>query len=297
MSDSVENPNLASARLQPSASYSFTMRLHMPWHGSAFARVAGAIADAEAMLGAIDLVRVEAPDVVRDVTVACVDASRAEAVRELAGVRVDSVSDRTFLMHKSGIKIEVNSKLPLKTRDVLSMAYTPGVGRVSVAIHENKAKVWALTIKSNTVAVRSDGSAVLGLGDIGPEAAMPVMEGKGLLFKEFGAVDAFPLCLATNDVEQIVAILKAVAPTFAESTWRTSARRAALTSTGACGRSWTFRCSTTISTAPRPSCSPRCSTRCASSANGSRTSPSWSSAPAPPVSPAPRSCSPRTSAT
>ncbi|HYZ27899.1 MAG TPA: hypothetical protein VE570_02505, partial [Thermoleophilaceae bacterium] len=204
-------------RLQPSASYSFTMRLHLPQHGQAFASVAHAVSNAEALLGAIDLVRVEGDEVVRDVTVACVDGEHAEAVvravRALPGVRVASVSDRTFLMHKAG-KIEVTAKLPLKTRDDLSMAYTPGVGRVSMAIHDDPAKAWALTIKANTVAVVSDGSAVLGLGDIGPEAAMPVMEGKALLFKEFARVDAFPLCLATKDVDQIVAIVKGVAPTF-----------------------------------------------------------------------------------
>src|SRR3982751_2626384 len=194
---------LPAPRVQPSASYSFTMRLHLAQHGRAFASVAQTIADAEALLGAIDLVRVESDEVVRDVTVACVDSEHAEtvvrAVRALQGVRVDSVSDRTFLMHKGG-KIEVNAKLPLKTRDDLSMAYTPGVGRVSMAIHEDPAKAWALTIKSNTVAVVSDGTAVLGLGDIGPVAAMPVMEGKALLFKEFAGVDAFPLCIDTKDV-------------------------------------------------------------------------------------------------
>src|SRR4051812_32127990 len=204
-------------RLQPSASYSFTMRLHLSQQGGAFASVARAIVDTEALLGAIDLVRVEGDEVVRDVTVACVDSEHAEAVvravRALEGVRVDSVSDRTFLMHKGG-KIEVTAKLPVKTRDDLSMAYTPGVGRVSMAIYEDPAKAWALTIKSNTVAVVSDGTAVLGLGDIGPEAAMPVMEGKALLFKEFAGVDAFPLCLATKDVDEIVAIVKGVAPGF-----------------------------------------------------------------------------------
>jgi malate dehydrogenase (oxaloacetate-decarboxylating) len=215
MSD--ETPTSAGPRLQPSASYSFTMRLHMPQRGGAFARVAHAIADAEAMLGAIDLVRVESREEVRDVTVACVDAAHAEtvvrAVRDLEGVRVDSVSDRTFLMHKGG-KIEVNPKVPIKTRDDLSMAYTPGVGRVSMAIYEDPVKAWALTIKSNTVAIVSDGTAVLGLGDIGPAAAMPVMEGKAMLFKEFAGVDAFPLCLDTKDVEEIVAFVTAAAPTF-----------------------------------------------------------------------------------
>jgi malate dehydrogenase (oxaloacetate-decarboxylating) len=116
-------------------------------------------------------------------------------------------------MHKGG-KIEVNGKLPLKTRDDLSMAYTPGVGRVSMAINADRNKAWALTIKGNTVAVVSDGTAVLGLGDIGPEAAMPVMEGKAMLFKEFAGVDAFPLCVDTKDVDEIVAFVKAAAPTF-----------------------------------------------------------------------------------
>ena len=204
-------------RLQPSASYSFTMRLRMPQHGSTFADVATAIAETHAMLGAIDLVRVESNQVVRDVTVACGDGDHAEAVvravRDLEGVQVDSVSDRTFLMHKGG-KIEVDAKLPLKTRDDLSMAYTPGVARVCMAIHDDPPKSWALTIKGNTVAVVSDGTAVLGLGDIGPEAAMPVMEGKAMLFKEFARVDAFPLCVDTKDVDEIVAFVKAAAPTF-----------------------------------------------------------------------------------
>jgi malate dehydrogenase (oxaloacetate-decarboxylating) len=212
MSEHIPGP-----RLQPSASYSFTMRLHLPQHGGTFAAVARAIADAQAMLGAIDLVRVEADQIVRDVTVACADSGHAEAVvravRDLEGVTVDSVSDRTFLMHKGG-KIEVNAKLPLKTRDDLSMAYTPGVARVSMAIHDDPAAAWALTIKGNTVAVVSDGTAVLGLGDIGPEAAMPVMEGKAMLFKEFAGVDAFPLCIDTKDVDEIVAFVKAAAPTF-----------------------------------------------------------------------------------
>ena len=215
MSD--ETLNVAAQGPQPSASYSFTMRLRMPQHGGAFARIARTVADTDAMLGAIDLVRVESQEVVRDVTVACVDSAHAEAVvqavRDLEGVRVDSVSDRTFLMHKGG-KIEVNPKLPIKTRDDLSMAYTPGVARVSLAIHDDPAKAWALTIKGNTIAIISDGTAVLGLGDIGPAAAMPVMEGKAMLFKEFAGVDAFPLCLDTKDVDQIVAFVKAVAPTF-----------------------------------------------------------------------------------
>ena len=126
---------------------------------------------------------------------------------------MQSVSDRTFLLHLGG-KIEVTPKSPIRTRDDLSMAYTPGVARVCLAIADAPERAWSLTIKRNTVAVVSDGTAVLGLGDIGPEAAMPVMEGKAMLFKEFGGIDAFPLCLATTDVDEIVRTVKAVAPGF-----------------------------------------------------------------------------------
>src|SRR4051794_29679783 len=203
--------------LQPSASYSFTMRIELRQLPGAFAQVAAAIGQEGAILGAIDLVRVDGRGVTRDVTVACIDAAHGErvvtAVRALEGVKVTSVSDRTFLMHKGG-KIEITPKVPIKTRDDLSMAYTPGVARVSSAIHDDPAKSWALTIKGNTVAVVSDGTAVLGLGDIGPAAAMPVMEGKAMLFKEFAGVDAFPLCVDTTDVDEIVAFVKAAAPTF-----------------------------------------------------------------------------------
>jgi malate dehydrogenase (oxaloacetate-decarboxylating) len=136
-----------------------------------------------------------------------------DSVRSVDGVEVEHVSDRTFLLHLGG-KLEVVPRIPLKTRDDLSMAYTPGVARVCQAIAADRDAAWNLTIKRNTVAVVSDGTAVLGLGDIGPEAAMPVMEGKAALFKEFAGVDAFPLCLATTDVDEIVAICKAVAPTF-----------------------------------------------------------------------------------
>src|SRR3954469_4244543 len=207
----------APAGLQPSASYSFTMRLELPQRPGAFAGVANVIGNEGAILGAIDLVRVDQRGVTRDVTVACVDAQHGErvvnAVRALDGITVASVSDRTFLMHKGG-KIEITPKVAIKTRDDLSMAYTPGVARVSSAIHDDPESAWALTIKGNTVAVVSDGSAVLGLGDIGPGAAMPVMEGKAMLFKELAGVDAFPLCLDTTDVDEIVAIVRGVAPTF-----------------------------------------------------------------------------------
>jgi len=205
------------ALLQPSASYSILMRVRLPQRPGAFGQVATAIGATGAILGAIDLVRVERGCKVRDVTVSCVDAAHGErvvaAVRAVEGVSVESVLDRTFQMHQGG-KIEVRASVPVKTRDDLSMAYTPGVARVCTAIAQDEEQAWALTVKGNAVAVVTDGTAVLGLGDIGPAAAMPVMEGKALLFKEFAGVDAFPLCLATTDVEAIVALVRAVAPTF-----------------------------------------------------------------------------------
>jgi len=200
-----------------SASYSATLRVRLPDSPGSFARVAQAIGDAGGSLDAIDLVRVVGHEKVRDVTVhaASDDHLRTivDSVRSVDGVEVEHVSDRTFLLHLGG-KLEVVPRIPLKTRDDLSMAYTPGVARVCQAIAADRDAAWNLTIKRNTVAVVSDGTAVLGLGDIGPEAAMPVMEGKAALFKEFAGVDAFPLCLATTDVDEIVAICKAVAPTF-----------------------------------------------------------------------------------
>jgi malate dehydrogenase (oxaloacetate-decarboxylating) len=206
-----------SSRPRPSASFSATLRVHLDDRPGAFAELARAIADAGGNLGAIDLVRVESGKKVRDITVDAASADHIEsivaAVRMLPGIEVEHVSDRTFLLHLGG-KIEVASKAPLKTRDDLSMAYTPGVARVCRAIAEDPAKVWNLTIKQNTVAVVTDGTAVLGLGDIGPEAAMPVMEGKAMLFKEFGSVDAWPICLATKDVDEIVAAVAAIAPGF-----------------------------------------------------------------------------------
>jgi malate dehydrogenase (oxaloacetate-decarboxylating) len=201
----------------PSASFSATVRVRLEDRPGAFAALAAAIGDAGGSLGAIDLVRVERRHKVRDVTVLADDAAHldeiAAAMRAVEGVEVEHVSDRTFLAHLGG-KIEIAGKIPLKTRDDLSMAYTPGVARISMAVAEDRSKAWNLTIKQNTVAVVSDGTAVLGLGDIGPEAAMPVMEGKALLFKEFAGIDAWPLCLATKDVDEIVAVVKAVAPGF-----------------------------------------------------------------------------------
>jgi malate dehydrogenase (oxaloacetate-decarboxylating) len=201
----------------PNASYSITMRLEYPNRISMFSQIAAAISEAGGDIGAIDIVQVSGRQMVRDVTVNAADDRHGERIVErigqVPGVTVVNHSDRTFLLHLGG-KIEVRSKIPVKTRDDLTMAYTPGVARVSMAIHADPAKAFNLTIKGNTVAVVTDGSAVLGLGDIGPEAAMPVMEGKALLFKEFGEVDAFPICLATKDVDEIIRTVELIAPTF-----------------------------------------------------------------------------------
>jgi len=200
-----------------SASFSATIRVQLSDAPGSFARLAEAVGAAGGSLGAIDLVRVEAHHKIRDVTVTASGEEHlhaiVEAARAVDGVEVVNVSDRTFLMHLGG-KLEVQSKVPLKTRDDLSMAYTPGVARVCMAVADAPEAAWNLTIKQNTVAVVSDGTAVLGLGDIGPEAAMPVMEGKAVLFKEFGGIDAWPICLATKDVDEIVAVVKAIAPGF-----------------------------------------------------------------------------------
>jgi malate dehydrogenase (oxaloacetate-decarboxylating) len=201
----------------PSASFSATLRIHHDNQPGSFARLAAVIGDAGGLLGAIDLVRVERGKKVRDVTVLAADENHihriVDAVRKLDGVEVEHVSDRTFLLHLGG-KLEVVPKAPLKTRDDLSMAYTPGVARICRAIADDPEKVWNLTIKQNTVGVVTDGTAVLGLGDIGPEAALPVMEGKAILFKEFAGIDAWPVCLATTDPDEIVRTVVALAPAF-----------------------------------------------------------------------------------
>jgi malate dehydrogenase (oxaloacetate-decarboxylating) len=200
-----------------SASFSAILRIRLADEAGTFGRVATAIGEQGALLGAIDLVRIEKAHKVRDVTILAEDEAHIErvaaAVSALTGVEVEAVSDRTFLSHLGG-KLEIRSRVPLKTRDDLSMAYTPGVARVSRAIADDPDAIWNLTIKRNTVAVVSDGSAVLGLGDIGPGGALPVMEGKAILFKEFAGVDAFPVCLDTKDAEEIILIVKAIAPVF-----------------------------------------------------------------------------------
>ena len=200
-----------------SASNSLTIRVALDNQHGTLARLTAAIADVEGSIGAIDIVRVQDEQLIRDITIYTYDQEHAErvvkAMDDLAGVDVQHVSDRTFLVHLGG-KIEIQSKIPLNTRDDLSMAYTPGVARVCQAIHADKEKAYNLTIKRNTVAVVSDGSAVLGLGNIGPEAAMPVMEGKAQLFKTFADVDAWPIGLDTQDPDEIIAAVAAIAPGF-----------------------------------------------------------------------------------
>ena len=201
----------------PTASHSLTVRLQILNKPGMLGKVTSAIGKGGGDIGGIDLVEVGRTTITRDLTFKASDERHGgqvvERLRALEGVTVVNVSDRTFLMHLGG-KIEVRGKMPVKTRDDLSMAYTPGVARVCMAIHHDPEKAYTLTIKQNTVAVVTDGSAVLGLGDIGPSGAQPVMEGKALIFKEFAGVDAFPICLATKDVDEIVMIVKAIAPVF-----------------------------------------------------------------------------------
>ena len=193
------------------------MRLHTSIDHGVVGEVATAIAGAGGMVTAIDVAESSTERLTVDVTCSAADAEHAAelqtAVAAVEGVEVHKVSDRTFLIHLGG-KIEVGSKVPLKTRDDMSMAYTPGVGRVSMAIAENPEDVRRLTIKGNTVAVVTDGSAVLGLGNIGPGAALPVMEGKAALFKRFADIDAWPICLDTQDTDEIVRAVELIAPGF-----------------------------------------------------------------------------------
>jgi malate dehydrogenase (oxaloacetate-decarboxylating) len=201
----------------PSAQYSLTIRVEIGNKPGMLGRVAGAIGAAGGVIGAVDIVDLSADKLVRDITVDAVGPEQwgaiTAALDELEDVSVVDTTDRTFLMHLGG-KIEQRNKAALKTRDDLSMAYTPGVARVCMAIHADPEKAFQYTIKRNTVAVVSDGTAVLGLGDIGPRAAMPVMEGKAMLFKEFAGVDAFPICLDTKDPDEIVDTVKRIAPGF-----------------------------------------------------------------------------------
>ena len=203
--------------LKPSASYSLTLRLKIVNIPGMLGKVTSLIGNIGGDIGAIDIAGFEKNFIFRDLTIKVRDSSHGEnlieALKQIKDIEVVHVSDRTFLMHLGG-KIRVTNKVPLRTRDDLSMAYTPGVARVCMAIHDNPEDTYTLTIKRNSVAVVTDGTAVLGLGNIGPKAAIPVMEGKAMLFKEFGKIDAFPICLDTQDTEEIIRAVKNIAPVF-----------------------------------------------------------------------------------
>ncbi len=203
--------------LTPNPSYSLTLRIKLPNQVSQLAGVIEAIAKAEGNLGNIDVVEKSRAYIIREIAVDAASTEAAEnieaAVRSLPHIEVLEVYDRTFALHQGG-KLRVEAKIPLREQDDLAMAYTPGVGRVCVEIAKHPERVYELTIKGNTVAIVSDGSAVLGLGNLGAEASMPVMEGKAMLFKEFAGLDAFPICLDTQDTEEIIETVKRIAPVF-----------------------------------------------------------------------------------
>lgn len=199
----------------PSASNSITVRLELRNRPGMLAKATSVVGEEGGNIGAIDIVRADEDVLIRDITINTRSDSHArdivESVRAVDGVRVVNVSDRTFLMHLGG-KLEIESKSPIRTRDELSMAYTPGVARVSEAIAKDPEDAHRLTIKSNTVGIVTDGTAVLGMGDVGPYAALPVMEGKAQLLKEFAGVNGIPVSLDTTDVDEIVDTVLRIAP-------------------------------------------------------------------------------------
>lgn len=197
--------------------YSITIRVEIKYQLGMLAKVLTALGAAGGDVGAIDIVSVSTQKVVRDITVNARDEVHEEilvnSLKSIEGVQVVNVSDRVFLLHLGG-KISIVSKSPLQTRAELTMAYIPGVARVCKAIHEDPSKAYSLTIKGNTVAIVTNGSSVLEFGDMGPEAALPVMEAKAMIFKRFAGVDAFPICLSTKEPEEIIQVVKWIAPTF-----------------------------------------------------------------------------------
>ncbi|MBD1826298.1 ACT domain-containing protein [Microcoleus vaginatus GB1-A2] len=204
-------------KLTPNPSFSLTIRVALPNRPGMLASVTSAIASVGGNFGQIDLIEQTRATTVRDITVDAYSIEHNEeilqAVKALPDIKVIDVYDRTFNLHRGG-KISVISKISLKRQSDLAMAYTPGVGRICTAIANDPEQVYNLTIKQNTVAIVTDGSAVLGLGNLGPAAALPVMEGKAMLFKEFAGIDAFPICLNTQDTEEIIRTVQNIAPVF-----------------------------------------------------------------------------------
>jgi malate dehydrogenase (oxaloacetate-decarboxylating) len=199
------------------SSFKMTVRVALDNRPGVFAQVAAALAEEGANLGAVDMVTADAEQIVRDITFEIqheAEGSRAvKRLQSVPGIRILPVPDRVFQVHQGG-KIGIKSKLALNSRSVLSLVYTPGVGRVSEAIAKDRSKAYLYTTKSNSVAIVTDGSAVLGLGNLGPEAALPVMEGKAMLFKEMAGIDAWPICLNTQNADEIVRIVQGIAPGF-----------------------------------------------------------------------------------
>ncbi|HTG00434.1 MAG TPA: NAD-dependent malic enzyme [Nitrospirota bacterium] len=209
--------NISTPGFSCSPSYSITIRVEIENRIGMFAKIATAISSAGGDLGSVDIVRVEKGKIIRDITANARNAEHeraiVKAIKTIAGVKVLRVADRTFTAHEGG-KIEIHNKLPVRDRNDLSKVYTPGVARVCMDIHDHPEHAYRYTIKGNSVAVVSDGTAVLGLGNIGHYAALPVMEGKAMIFKEFGGIDAIPIVLATTDVDEIVMTVKNIAPAF-----------------------------------------------------------------------------------
>ena len=212
-----QNGQSSSQDIGPYSNYRMAVRLELTQRTGVFAQLATAIAEEGASLGAYDMVSATRTKVIRDITLDVQSEEHGERVMKrlnsLADVRVIASSDRIFLMHLGG-KIRVESKFPVKTRNTLSMVYTPGVGRVVKAIAADEKKAYSFTTKNNSIAVVTDGSAILGLGNLGPLAALPVMEGKAMLFHQFAGIDAWPLCLNTQDSEEIIRTVVAISPSF-----------------------------------------------------------------------------------
>ncbi len=209
--------NGSRAQDLPAATYMFSLQASYPNKPGMLAKIAEAVGECGGSIGDIDVIRSSESTIVREISVSARDSEHAQEivahVKKKKGVSIKSVTDRVFLSHRGG-KIEIRNKVPVTSRRDLSVVYTPGVARVCLAIDKDPEAAYSMTIKGNTVAVVSDGTAILGLGDLGPKAAMPVMEGKAMLFKAFGGVDAWPICVDTKDQDEIVELVKHIAPGF-----------------------------------------------------------------------------------